>query len=361
MPVRTPLVIGSSGHPEQLQAGDSLSTGGGGGVSILNDNATAGPVYPLFFTGTGSTGTLYQSNGGLSYYPVTGGLESKVHLAISPGTGDPTAASGKVIFGARSVAQRVMPIAMEPTGPAYPLQGHFSRKNIRAWRFGAATGATTLAATIGAITITSTGTITVGTPSTGNPFTRSLVSTGTTAGTVVTTRCPTANVGAVVAGARWHYSAMFGVNQVTTAASAVNAFVGLFDTNAAPASFDPTTSSLNGKLGMGFSGTANNWQVINNVAATAPTLTALTSGSGRYSVNAINKFFIDIWSDGTNYYWQIVATNSTGLLLDINTGTFSSNRPASGALLYPLFYITNGNIAGAQIMEYMHMTIETDA
>ena len=331
-------------------------------VSILNDNVTSGPVYPLFFTGTGSTGTLYQSDGGLAYFPATGGLRATVLRALSPGTGNPAAVSGEAIYAARSIATRVMPTVTEPSGRTYPLQGHLAYKNFRKWCFGAGTAATTLAATVGAFAITSTGTITIGTPSSSNPYPRSLVSTGVTAGTTAATRCATANIGAVVAGTRWHYTAMFGVNTFSASQASVNAFVGLFDVQTAVTGFDPTTSSTNGKLGIGFAGTANDWRVINNAITVGPVVTLLTSGSGRYNVNSSIKYQLDIWSDGTNYYWQVAAVVllPDPTMFDINSGTFSANRPASGTLLYPQMVVNNGSVAAAQIMEYYHVTLETD-
>jgi hypothetical protein len=330
-------------------------------VSILNDNATAGPVYPLFFTGTGSTGTLYQSDGGLAYFPSTGGLRAKVLRATSPGTGNPTAVAGEALYSARAIATRVMPTMTEPSGRSYPLQGHLAYKNIRQWRFGAGTTATTLAASLGAFPITSTGTITIGTPSTTNPFTRSTVSTGTSAGTSVTTRCPTANIGAVVAGSRWHYSAMFGLGTFSASQASVTAFVGLIVGNAAISGINPTTATTPARLGVGFAGTANEW-VMNNASGTAVSTAALTSGSGRYFVSTTTKYQLDMWSDGTNYYWQVGAiVSGDPTLYDINSGTFNANVPASGSLLYPQMMITNGSVAAAQIMEYMQVTLETDA
>jgi len=338
------------------------ATVSGSSISILNDNVTAGPVYPLFYTGTGSTSTLYQSDGGLAYFPATGGLRAKVLRASSPGTGNPTAVSGEALYAARAVATRVMPTVTEPSGRTYPLQGHLAYKNIRQWRFGAGTASTTLATTIGPFPITSTGTITIGTPSTSNPYTRSTVSTGTTAGTSVTTRCSTTNVGAVVAGSRWYYSAMFGVNTFSASQASVTAFVGLIAGNAAISGINPTTATTPARLGMGFAGTASNW-VINNASGTAVSTAALTSGSGRYTINSNIKYQLDMWSDGTNYYWQVAAIALGGdpTLLDINSGTFSANVPASGTLIYPQMMITNGTVAAAQIMEYMHVTLETDA
>jgi len=334
----------------------------GSSISILNDNVTAGPVYPLFYTGTGSTSTLYQSDGGLAYFPATGGLRAKVLRASSPGTGNPAAVSGEALYAARAIATRVMPTVTEPSGRTYPLQGHLAYKNIRQWRFGAGTAATTLATTIGPFAITSTGTITIGTPSTSNPYTRSTVSTGTTAGTSVTTRCSTTNVGAVVAGSRWYYSAMFGVNTFSALQASVTAFVGLIAGNAAISGINPTTATTPARLGMGFANTASDW-VINNASGTAVSTAALTSGSGRYTINSTIKYQLDMWSDGTNYYWQVAAIAGGGdpTLLDINSGTFSANVPASGTLIYPQMMITNGSVAAAQIMEYMHVTLETDA
>jgi hypothetical protein len=324
-------------------------------------------------TASGSTKTINLGTGGLSGSTTTitiGGTAGTSNTTLNgtyyspaPNANDLTAVASQVAHRGRLFANRAMPAAREPVGRGYPLQGHLAFKNIRKWCFGAGTTTTTLAASIGAFPITSAGTITIGTPSTTAPYTRSAVSTGTTSGTSAATRCPTANIGAVVAGSRWYYSAMFGVNTISASQASVTAFIGLVVNNTALSGINPTSAVSPARLGMGFAGTASDW-VMNNASGTNVTSPALTSGSGRYAVNATTiEYQLDMWSDGTNYYWQAAAIASGGdpTLLDINTGTFNANVPSSGSLLYPQMMINNGTVSAAQIMDYMHVTLETDA
>ena len=366
MVARTPLVLGASGHPEQLQTGDSLSgVSGGGGVSILNDNATSGPVYPLSYTGTGSTGTLYQSDGGLAYYPSTGALKSTIHRMPATGASDVPSVSGEVVFGGRSFGGRSVPMAREPVGVPYPLQGHLAFRNIKQWRFGAATGLTTHINTTGIMPFTTvSGTITIVPPSTSFPAVRGTISTTTTASNQSSTRCSVANAAPIIAGqVFWAHVRFGGIS------SSINGrwTVGLFDISTAytGTTSDPATLSTPGGFGMALSSNSSNWFVFNNANGTTRTTTSLTSGSSRYGAFSFTYYDLFIFSDGTNYYWETVVADTSntpfiGFNLDRNTGTFNSNRPTAGTLLYPQIVLTNNATAAACSIEVISVTIETE-
>jgi hypothetical protein len=334
----------------------------GSSISILNDNVTAGPVYPLFYTGTGSTSTLYQSDGGLAYYPSTGALKTTIHRVPAASTTDISAISGEVVFGGRLYGGRGMPVLREPTGITYPVQSNLALRNVRQWRFGAGTTVTTHVAQIGNLPYTTVSATapTISTPTAAFPVQRGTISTNTTAGNVASTRASTASAGPVVAGQVWWAHFRFG-----GISSAVNGrwFVGLVDVTTAPTNVDPTTSTTPGTLGMALASTAGSWVVVNNATGVAKTTTALTSGSGRYGPSTTGYYDLFIYSDGSAVTWEVVVAVSSsfsGFTLDRNTGTFSANVPAAGTLLYPVVWTTNNAAASACSMNLISVTVESE-
>lgn len=333
-----------------------------GSISILNDNVTAGPVYPLFYTGTGSTTTVYQSDGGLAYYPSTGALKTTTRRVPAASTTDISAISGEVVFGGRLYGGRGMPVLREPTGITYPVQSSLALRNVRQWRFGAGTTVTTHIAQIGNMPYTTvSGTApTIPAPTAAFPVQRGTIATSTVAGNVASTRASTAGAGPVVAGQVWWAHFRFG-----GISSAVNGgwYVGLVNVTTVPTNVDPTTSTTPGSLGMALASTAGSWVVVNNATGVAKTTTALTSGSGRYTPSTTIYFDLFMYSNGSAVTWEVVvgdSTGFTGFTLDRNTGTFSANVPAAGTLLYPVAWTTNNAAASACSMNLVSVTIESE-
>jgi len=303
-------------------------------VTINNDNATAGPVYLLFYTGAGSTGTLYQSDGGLLYYPSTGGLKTKLHRFPSSSTGEITATASEVTLGARTLANRVMPAVREATGGTYALAAHPANRRYAQAQFGAGTGVTTLCATNGLLAFTAVANaITADAPTTTLPFYRSRMTTAASSSVITSWRSTTG----VIVGAPFFYSFRFGAPGT---AGTYYAFAGLVDVSTAPAANnDPLLGTPTpGRLGVGLNASANNWTICNNLSGSTINRASLTGAD--YSGAVAAYYELSIWSDGTNFYWQIAVFSGGFWTSQINSGTFSGTVPASGTLLYPTIWVS---------------------
>lgn len=327
-------------------------------VSILNDNATTGPVYPLFYTGTGSTTTLYQSDGGLAYYPSTGGLRTTLHRFNGGSTAALTQTASEVTLGRQLFASRGMPAVREDTGAGYPLSAHPAFRKFARADFGAGTTVATVSALTGhmAFTAVSPGTPTALVPSSTIPFQRTGLVTAGTASSIASWR---STAPAVIAGTPFMYVFRFGTNGGLGFSGLVFSYIGLVDVSTAPTSVDPTlaTSTTPGRLGVGINNASSGaLKIINNASGTAPTTTNLTGAS---YTNLAGHFELTMWSDGTNYYWQ--TATGTGFNANINTGTFSANRPATNTLLYPVAWVGNNGAGVAETLELVSVTRETQA
>ena len=336
----------------------SVAAASSGGVSILNDNATAGPAYPLFYTGTGSTSTLYQSDGGLAYYPSTGAVRTTLARHPASATGELAQTSGDVTFGGRIYANRTMPAMREATGTGYALAPHPAHRKIAQAQFGAGTTVTTIVAASGLFpyTAVSPGTPTIVTPTTTVPFQRTGIVTAGTAGSIASFR---GSAAPTVAGVPFFWSFRFGTSAVFGSLAFV--YVGLVDVSTVPTSADPTAagSTTPGRLGVGMNNASGGaLRIINNVTGTAPTTTALTGGA---YTNMAGFFELTLWSDGTNYYWQIAVASGGGFTIAVNSGTFSANRPASGTTLYPVAWISNNGAGSAETLQLISITRETES
>lgn len=210
-------------------------------------------------------------------------------------------------------------------------------------------------------TLSSTGTI-------GNPSPLTSVSlltsvrtlsytTGTTAQTYVSirssqTECWRGNAAGL---GGFFFVARFGV---TTLVTGNRIFIGLTDNPAAPSAVvygDPTTNTTPGKVGMAINASTGNWDFVNNVTGTVPTITAL---GANFPVTGGNLFELILFSapNGSNIQYKV--TNlSTGT---IATGTLTTNIPASGTFLGIISYITNNATAVSAVMQMQRIYLESD-
>jgi hypothetical protein len=350
----------------QVVIGSTVATGTitlGRSAASQTTNIQAGA------TASGSTKTINLGTAGLSGSTTTIAIGSAVSGATStttlngtyyspaPSNADLTAVSGQVARSGRLFAARTMPSVREDSGPGYPLAPHFGIRRYVQFQFGSGTTVTTLTSIVGngAYTCVSGVAPTIVTPNVTEPYYRSTISCTGVASNIaywVGTRPM------VMAGTPFMWVFRFDIN---SAASNVWQYVGLADVSTAPAAANPTTATTPGRLGLAFNGST--LQIVNNVSGTAPTTTALTGAA--YSSPASNAFELIIRSDGTNYYWQIGTAGAAwaagnGFNQQVNSGTFSANRPGTGVTLFPLISITNNGTGSATTIGPMLFTLETE-
>jgi len=253
-----------------------------------------------------------------------------------------------------------MPTVREATGAGYALSPHPAHRKIAQAHFGAGTTVTTVATTIGYMPYTAVSPVTptVVNPTSTYPFLRTGLITAGTSASIASWRGTAAPI---IAGAPFFWSFRFG--GTAAIGSLIYVYAGLVDVTSAPTSIDPTSvsSTTPGRLGIGMNNASGGaFKIVNNVTGTAPTTTALT---GANYTNMSGFVELTIWSDGTNYYWQTAVNigSGAGFIGQVNSGTFSANRPASGTLLYPLLYITNNGSGSSETLQLVSITRETEA
>lgn len=309
-----------------------------------------GPTTP----GTGTeTGAYIGTGWDIGLDLQSGGMQL---AAIS----DPASpAAGNLRIYAKTVAGRVVPKWKAPSGVDTAFQASLGFNRIATV---APNGGTTLATAVGAYAtaFTNVGTVANPTPAATNALTstrRTTFSTGTTAAALASHRQSTLMVwrgnNVTNAPGGFFFSIRFGTS---TLATGNRAFIGLADSVAAPTNVDPTTSTTPGKIGMAINASTGNWNWVNNITGTAPTVTALGAS---FPLNATDLYELVIYSppNGTSITYRIT---------DISTGAqtadtaVSTNIPAATTFLAPLFWITNNATAAAAIIDFGGWYLESD-
>lgn len=271
---------------------------------------------------------------------------------------DPTtpAASNLRIY-AKDIAGRVMPKWIGPSGVDTPFQASlgFNRISMMA-PAGSGTNCSTSLSIYGS-TATGAGTCSYSTLASTNLKTsvrRMNYSSGTTAGTVAYQRQAALMAwrGNATGIGGFFYTTRFGLG---TVAAGNRSFVGLSDTIANPTNIDPTTSTTYGKLGMAINASTGNWNFINNVSGTAPTITAL---GANFPVDTTSLYELVLFSapNGTSIGWRV--TNlSTG---NQTSGSATTNIPTTATFLSPVQWITNNATGAAALLETAGWYLESD-
>jgi hypothetical protein len=332
-----------------LVTGGTCASAGGGG-------SPGGSDTHIQFNNAGAFGAdadfaWLQSSNSL----VLSGADSE--LIITGVTNEPTApASGSLTIYSKDIAGRMLPKWKGPSGLDTPFQAGLGFN--RVIMVNPLSGGTCTTAVQGFGTaFTNTGTCANPTPTSTNLLTsvrRTTFSSGTTAGTVASHRQAMLQVWRGNAADRggFFYTIRFGTS---TLASGNRAFVGLSDSIAAPTNVDPTTSGTIGKLGMAINANTGNWNVVHNVAGTAPTIIGL---GANFPVNNSALYELVLFSapNGSSIGYRV--TNlSTG---NQTSGTISTNMPAATTFLAPQFWITNNATAAAAIMDFSGWYLESD-
>ncbi len=280
----------------------------------------------------------------------SGGMQ----LAAQTDPAAPTA--GNLRIYAKDIAGRIMPKWLGPGGVDTPFQANLGFNRVT-WTTPAGGAAlTTCISTFGS-TFTNTGTVANPTPTSTNLLTsvrRVTFSTGITAGTVAGHRQSTLQVwrGNVAGRGGFFYTTRFGT---TTLVAGNRAFVGMADSVAAPTNVDPTTNTTPGKIGLAINTNTGNWNLVNNITGTAPTVLDL---GANFPVDTTSLYELVLFSapNGSSIGWR-VNNISTG---NVVSGSLSTNIPSSTTFLAPQFWITNNATGVAAIFNFSGWYLESD-
>ncbi len=270
----------------------------------------------------------------------------------------PAAGTGRLY--AKSVADRIVPKWIGPSGVDYFLQSNFSGNNIRAWRGGATTAATTYASTLGTMPYTGASPTapTIPVLAATNLLTqtrRSTISTGGTAGAIAYIR---ANQTEVWRGNAVGLGGFFVVIRFAlsgTLQTGLRCFAGLVDVVGNPTNVNPLTTTAPGGVGIACAANTGNWSIVNNVTGTARTAVDLGAS---FPVNNTSLMELVLFTppNGSVISWRVtnLTTNAQ------NNGTLSTNIPANTTFLAPTLWVTNNTTAAAQTLDFVSYYVETD-
>jgi hypothetical protein len=132
-------------------------------------------------------------------------------------------------------------------------------------------------------------------------------------------------------------------------------FTGLIDTISALTNFDPTTSSTNSKIGIAINTNSGNLNIIHNNAGTAPTIIPL---GVNFPINTTNLYELILYAAPNS---STVGYRVTNLSNNQQTsGTISSNLPANTVFLARRIWMTNNATNGSISFSCNIIGLETD-
>ncbi|MGH7157265.1 MAG: beta strand repeat-containing protein [Candidatus Saccharimonadales bacterium] len=276
---------------------------------------------------------------------------------------DPSApAAEELRIYAKDIAGRVLPKWIGPAGVDTPIQASFGFNRISMFApAGSGSNCGTSMSSYGSTGVGSANGSATGcsypalaSTNLATSIRRFRYTTGTTAGTVAYQRQAATMVwrGGAAAEGGFFFTTRFTLNAVQTGN---RAFVGLEDSVANPTNVDPTTSTASNKIGMAINASTGDWDIINNVAGTAPTVTNL---GATIPVNTSDLLELVLYSapNGTSIGWRVTDISAGAQ----TSGSQSTNIPATTTFLAPQFWITNNATAAAAIMDNAGWYLESD-
>jgi hypothetical protein len=353
--------IGADG---QWNIGGSAGTSG---FVFTSGGSAAAPTWtnPATLVPPGGTASAIQYNngtggfGGSSTFTYNGSglmsiLSSSATILMQDVSADPSApAAGNGYHYVKDMASRLVPMWMGPDGLANVTQRSHAYSSFYLIR---PNGATTGMVSIGTGS-TIVGTLTTPAQTSTNVKTsmaRTLVtSSATTAGTLVSLRTTNAMLwrGNAAGLGGFEFVGRFGLDTVV---SANRAFFGIADVVTAPTNIDPTTSTTPGKIGMAINTNTGNWNLVNNVTGTAPTVLALGIN---FPVDTTTEFELALYCppNGSAIGYRI--TNLT--TRSVTTGSLTTNIPATTTFLAPWIFMTNNTTTATFAMNIANIAMES--
>lgn len=279
-------------------------------------------------------------------------------LQLAAQTDPSTPAAGNLRIYAKDIAGRVMPKWIGPAGVDTPFQASLGFNRVSMMTPAGGSTGTTFITGFGSTFTNVATTYANPTPASTNLLTatrRATFATNTTAGQITSHRQSTLQVwrGNAAGLGGFFFTIRFGTSVTQTGN---RAFVGLSDSIAAPTNIDPTTTGTGiGRLGMAINASTGNWNFVNNVSGTAPTVTAL-GANFPVSTTALYELVMFSAPNGSSVGWRV--TNlSTG---NQTSGSVSTNIPTNTTFLAPQFWMTNNTTAGIVTMDFGGWYLESD-
>jgi hypothetical protein len=307
-----------------------------------------------------STGSLLSLSGSATVY-VTATAEDFATIDFPVQASEPSApAADHGLLYARTLAGRVVPKWMSPTGVDYPLQPHTGFNNVALWRGGATTTAATFAATDGSFPYTSASPSaplipTLASTSLRNQTYRGTIRTGTTSGALAYIRANTLRIWRGNAAGLGGFFVVMRFSLSGTIQTGQRSFIGISDSVANPTNVDPTTNTTPGKIGLAQNAATGNWSLAHNVTGTAPTLIALGAS---FPINNTDLYEIALFSapNGSSIGYRVAnwSTNQQ------TSGSLTTNIPAATTFMAPVMWITNNAQSAQSELDFISTYVETD-
>lgn len=363
-----PLIISGAGAPETVVTAPVgsiyLQTNGGANTSVYRKESGVGATGWVAVTNAGggapagASGEVQFNNGGS--FAGAADVEIEGGQLRLPAISTPTtpAAGGCKVFG-RSVAGRILPAFVGPSGLDSSLQPFLARNKVSLW---VPLGNTATHSSIGAAGLTATGAA-----ATANVATTNIHTYQKRVDYLITTAATTAIAGFRGASALWTiggpsaglggFTMVFRWGPATGVATATNrAFVGMASSVAAPTDVEPST--ITNMCGMGWDAADANIQFMYRGAG-AVTKVDLGASFPVPTTDRTKAYEITLFSPpGTTQSLSYEITDlGTGA---VATGTVTTNLPTATTLLAPRGWMSVGGTSSVIGISFMSGYIESD-
>lgn len=336
---RFAIGVSTSTYQTFLKVGESSSTPAGATTQIQYNNAG-----------------VFAASSNLTYDAATNTLSllgTNPKLVLNSITAEPAVpAAGTVVLYAKTIAGRTRPKWVDPYGIDTPIQQALMFNRISTIRPASAATQSVIG-----MAVTNVGTLSTPALASTNLLTstkRTLFTGAATAGTLLSQRGNDLDFwrGNAAGLGGFDFNERFGL---ATQAAGNRAFFGISDSIVSPTNIDPTTSTTPGKIGLAINTNTGNWNLVNNVTGTAPTVLAL-GASFPVNTTDLMELALSTAPNGSSVGYR-VKNMSTGAEV---SGTLTTNIPANATFLTPWKFMTNNATAAAFAFASICVTIEGD-